>query len=195
MIAALERLAQQADDAWILGTLGEAYLCIGDHENAATYYGAYAQHKNIDAFALSGTVRQLEEVWQRKANDKGAGAIVTGLKASLAQRENGHVRLDATERLVISKGDATSCQAYFETKTADGKFIKFDFLRRIVLCASAVAAIQESAGTSVDTIGTGFLVRGSDFGANLPDDKSYVLTNAHVLWDRNRGRGLGAHRN
>src|SRR5262249_46234504 len=75
------------------------------------------------------------------------------------------------------------------TKVEGGKFQKLYDLQRIIRCGAAVAAIQERMGGTATTVGTGFLIKGADLGAGLSPDKSYVLTNAHVLWDSERGQG------
>ena len=48
-------------------------------------------------------------------------------------------------------------------------------------------------GNTAQTIGTGFLINGADLGAGLAADKSYVLTNAHVLWEPRPGEGFENH--
>jgi len=161
----------------------------GNIEEAARYFGQYASHASIDAFALNGTVRQLEEVWQLSAAASGDGAILTGLKAALATKENGFVSLSRPERLQLADSSSTEFQHFFETKVEGGKHQKLYDLTQIIRRGAAVAAIQEAMGSTASTIGTGFLVKGADLDPRLAPDKSYVLTNAHVLWDA--GRGLG----
>ena len=160
MITALEPGAEKSDDAWTFGSLGEAYLAIGDHENAARWFGAYARHKDIDGFKLNSTVRQLEEVWQLKAGPKGANAIVAGLKAALVRADNGQLRLDVEERRALANAEHIDHQAYFETKTSGGRQIKLADLQQIVKCAAAVVAVQSKKGGS-STVGTGFLMQRS----------------------------------
>lgn len=183
LIAALEPMADGSDEYWLLATLGEAYLASGNLEKAAEYYGRYAKHDKVDAFALSSTTRQLEQVWQLKATASGPGAIVTGLKSVLATKDQGHVTLLVEERRSIDKAQSIEFQQYFEANLPGGRYISFHMLKRIVECGKAVAAIQEPIGQSARTHGTGFLVSGRELSAQLKEDKSYVLTNAHVLWD------------
>ena len=193
MIAALEPKAATENDAWVLATIGEAYLTLGNYDKAAEYLALYAKHTKVDAFALNGTIRQLEQVWRLTAEPNGPGAIVTGLKAALADMEGGTIRLSAQERraLIAAPVDAKfEHQMVFEAKVAGGRAINFYTLKRIVQCGTAVTAIQKRTGNLRTTVGTGFLVKGSDFGFN--DDKSYVLTNAHVVWDQTQG-GFETH--
>jgi V8-like Glu-specific endopeptidase len=189
MIEQLKPAAPGTTDPWLLASLGEAYLATGNIEEAARYFGQYANHPHIDAFALNGTVRQLEEVWQLSAAVKDAGAILTGLKAALATKENGFVSLSRPERLQLADSSDTDYQHFFETKVDGGKYQKLYDLQQIIRRGAAVAAVQEIMGGTASTIGTGFLVKGADLDHRLPAGKSYVLTNAHVLWDAERGQG------
>lgn len=189
LIAALEPKAAGADDPWLLATLGEAELALGRYDKAAEYLGHYARHPRVEAFQLNGTVRQLEEVWQIQAGPDGAGAILANLKGALAQAENGFVTLKAEERRAIAKAENIEFQHHFETTTRDGKYINFGLLKRIVACGASVAAIQIKMGHAGRTVGTGFLVHGPDFSPKLAREKSYILTNAHVIWDHGRNQG------
>jgi siroheme synthase (precorrin-2 oxidase/ferrochelatase) len=72
-------------------------------------------------------------------------------------------------------------QASVET----AKFTPFATLQRIVKLASRIAAIRDARG---QTVATGILVDGTDWG--LPAERSYVLTNAHVV--RDGGAGMSA---
>lgn len=189
LINALEPAAAGTTDPWLLASLGEAYLAIGDLPKSAEYFARYAEHGSVGAFELNGTIRQLEQVWQLSAGVSGPGAILTGLKAALAAKENGFVSLSPAEQRQLASAATTEFQHVFEAKIDGGKFQRLYDLQRIVRCGAAVVAVQERVGHKGQTVGTGFLVRGSDFGVGLPADKSYILTNAHVLWDFDRGDG------
>lgn len=181
IIAALESRTPSFGDHWLEASLGEFYLAVGDYDRAAEHMARFATHPRVDAYILSGTVRQLEEVWQISASKSGAGAILTGLKAALAAHDGGGVRLTAGERSALFSGGGSEFQEQFE---ASG-FIKFTTLKRIVECSLAVAAIQSQSLRQ--TMGGGFLVRGPDFSEHLSDERSYVLTAAHMLWDPELG--------
>ena len=189
MIAALEPKAALADDPWVLSSLAEAYMAIGDFDKGAQYMGRYANDPRINAFHLTGTVRQLEEVWQLKAGTTGAGAILTNLKARLASMDGGFVTLRPEERRSLANPEVKSIQYqhHFESKVDGGKTLNFVVLQRAYMASACVTAIQRDMGQTGRTIGTGFLVKGSEFSSTLSDDKSYVLTNAHVMWDRAQG--------
>ncbi len=183
IISAIEPTAEIGSDIWQIVTLGEAYLATGDLENAAKWYARFAKHPNVTAFELNSAIRQLEEVWQLSAEQTGAGAIVTGLKTVLAHKDGGSVTLKPKEQRVLANTQHVQFQEHFETKTEGGDYINFGLLKQIVHCGDAVAAVQKQLGQSWVNHGTAFLVKGSDFSSDLSDEKSYLLTNAHVMWD------------
>ncbi|MBX2854496.1 MAG: serine protease, partial [Rhodobacteraceae bacterium] len=178
------------DYVWRVASLAEAHLAIDAWELAARWFGVYGAH--ADAFALSSTIRQLEEVWRLSAAPSGAGAILTGLKAQLAAKENGVVTLSAIERRDLGQleaGARPEFAEHFEKETVSGRRVEFRRLFDIVRHGAAVCAMQETvrdveSGREIGrTVGTGFLIDPSGLSPALSPDKSYVLTNAHVLWD------------
>lgn len=194
LIAAIEPGIASATDPYLLATLGEAYLSLGKIDLAAKYYAEFAAHPKIGAFALNSAVRQLEEVWRLEAGKDGAHALLVGLKAALSQKEGGRVILSANERRAIAAAASIPHQEHFESKVKGGRFVPLDYLKRLVRTGMAVAAIkQRSAHRSPhvpgagETVGTGFLISGADFG--LDAGRSFLLTNAHVLWDPHCGQG------
>ena len=173
LIATLETKATMDDDPWLKVTLGEAYLALGNADKAAVYLAQFAQSEKVDTFQLQGTVRQLEQVWRLKAGGDSTGQILVGLKAALAARDGSVVTLSREERRQILNLER------FETNVPGGAFVNLDLLKAIVRCASAVAAVKSLNG---NTLGTGFLLRGSDLDPSLGQDL-FLLTNAHVIWD------------
>ena len=178
------------DYVWRVASLAEAHLALDDWAAAARWFAVYGGH--ADAFALSSTIRQLEEVWRLSASPNGPGAILTGLKAQLAAKENGVVTLSAAERRDLGRleaGARPEFAEHFENETVSGRRVEFRRLFDIVRHGAAVCAMQETvrdveSGREIGrTVGTGFLIDPSGLSPALSPDKSYVLTNAHVLWD------------
>ena len=100
--------------------------------------------------------------------------------------------LSSGERAAIANANVADHQEHFESRTQTGKLVPMAYLQRIVFSGMAVAAIKQRASASArpgsgETVGTGFLVDGAAFGYS--DDHSYMLTNAHVIWDPARGPG------
>lgn len=187
----VDRLAPDgaSDDPWVNATLGEAHLALNDLDKAAQYFAKFANDPEITAFHLNSTIRQLRQLWKIEPAATGRGAILTGLMTALAHKDHGAHELTAGERRMIAHTDKIEFSQHFETTTKDGKFVMFATLRNIVRCGESIAAFQRIEGEVAETLGTGFLVKGSDFGLTDDPRKSYVLTNAHVLWDQERGDG------
>ncbi|MEQ1712858.1 MAG: tetratricopeptide repeat-containing protein, partial [Hyphomicrobium sp.] len=195
MIGAIEPRNSNTDDHYALATLGEAYLALDEIEKAARFYAAFANHPATDAFALNSAVRQLEEVWRLQASKDGAGTLLVGLKAALAQKEGGRITLSSAERQAIAAATTVEHQEQFESRTQGGKFVPLEYLKRVVFTGMAVAAVKQRSDLggkhttgAGETIGTGFLIDAATLG--LPSGSSYLLTNAHVLWDPDKGQGL-----
>ncbi|MCB1522045.1 MAG: trypsin-like peptidase domain-containing protein [Hyphomicrobiaceae bacterium] len=195
IIAAAEPCIATTKDIFLPATLAEAYLAVGQIDSAAKYYGMFAKQDAVDAFALNSAVRQLEEVWQLEAGTDGARALVCSLKGALSQKEGGHIRLTAGERRAIANASRIEYEEYFESRTTDGKTVPLAYLQRIVKKGSAVAAIKKKHNGAIGqlpgsgpTRATGFLINGPDFG--LSSDRSYLLTNAHVIWAPETGQRL-----
>jgi hypothetical protein len=172
IIAALEPNMANSKDDWELASLADAYLALGEFQQAERFYRRFAEKTSIDAFKLASTIRQLEEVW-RANGDGGAarGSLVT-LKAALAGRRHAAFGLSRPERQLIRSD-------IFESNFPDGEFIFHGTLRRIVRAGEAIGCIKDRHRNN---IGTGFLVRGSQLAAGLGDEP-YLLTNAHVICD------------
>ncbi len=191
LIEAIEPGSADTTDHYKLATLGEAYLAGGNIERASFFYARFADHPNADAFALNSAVRQLEEVWRLQVGPSGADTLLVGLKAALAQKENGRIVLSMKERRAIAAGARVGHQEHFESRTKGGKFMPLAYLKLVVETGMAVAAVKQKpdrgaqhvAGAG-ETVGTGFLIDGAVFG--LPAGNRYLLTNAHVLWDPER---------
>ena len=75
----------------------------------------------------------------------------------------------------------TDMSDILERTIPGGEFIKFNMLKAIVLRAESVAKIMRPGRL---TMGTGFLIKGSDINAQY-GDQLLLLTVAHILWDDN----------
>lgn len=163
-------------DQWHAATLGEAYAALGDWEAAARWYGEYAEQ--ADAFALAGSIRQLEEVWGVGAGPTPAGQIVAALKTRLLRLERGHIELTVDERRALQATNADDVAgAVYERVIKDDKRVAAEwFLEGANRCRS-IARVNTKLG---EAVGTGFLVRGGDF---VPEygDRLLFLTNNHVI--------------
>ncbi|MEQ1696051.1 MAG: TIR domain-containing protein [Hyphomicrobiaceae bacterium] len=87
-------------------------------------------------------------------------------------------------RVVSPPAQASTSPPEASSTTADGKFVPFNTLKKVVSLATAVAAIKDASGQAR---GTGFLVSAADVSPALDPNRSYLLTNGHVVWDGGAG--------
>jgi Trypsin-like peptidase domain len=194
IIKDLEAKVTSSPQAWDLATLAEAYLAVGDLENSAKYYGRYAKHEGLKPFQLLGTIRQLEQVWGLSADVTGEGAILTGLKSVLVANPEATptMLIRPAEQRVLANARHANAQSvqysqHFETMTPDGKQSQFEIIFRLARGGTAVAAVQiPKDGGGWTTHGTAFLVPGAQLSPQLDSKRSYMLTNAHVIWDKDQ---------
>lgn len=180
LVDELTRRPDAKTELWTATTLGQAYLALGNIKESAAWFTQYVSNKDLDAFGLRGTIRQLEEVWGLKVALEGAGAVLLALKSRNLQYDNGsfHLTSEALETMSARPGNdqgsglSISPEAMLGSTSED--LISVD---KIVRSYPAVARIAKGLGQFK---GTGFLVRGSDLCEDLADEL-FVLTNAHVV--------------
>ena len=165
-------------DVWVPGVIGGAYLTNGDWQNAAHWYGRYAQQPGIDAFKLIGTIRQLEEVYEIKPGVGEAGVILASLKARAGRLRTGHATFEAADIAALNglaDNDKLLEAVLGKRAPAEIKWLKTGLAR----AASVATVMRRLTGKPH---GTGFLVRGGDLWKDLGDEV-FLLTNFHVLSD------------
>ena len=181
-ILRLEPQAATTNDHWVLATLAECYLVRGDVERASQYFGQYIRHPRADNFALSGTVRQLEQVFRLSPGEGEGGKILAALKEAQIAAPEGKFSLDGDSLKELGKFAGTAEHKRFsETIVPGGGYVKLGLLQIVVGRAAAIAALCNPSGA---TQGTGFIVRGADLKPDWGNDL-YLVTNAHVLSDQN----------
>lgn len=177
LVDALEPQAEVGEH-WLLATLGEASIALGDYVKAKEWYSRFGHHPDITQFCAASASRQLEQVWRLSPSHGGAGPLFAVLKAAEVGSPNGRFELPADGLKAIQKFAATSeARSFRESMVAGGKFVKLAELQIVVKRAAAVVAIQGSYG---GTIGTGFIVEGRSLDPALGSDW-FMVTNAHVL--------------
>ena len=134
----------------------------------------YLSAKDVDAFAVAGTLRQFTEIWGLRVDGPG-GELIPVLRAALLLHNHG--RLDLTPAQVHRMHGAKANA--FERILGDGGLETYRWMCQGIERARAIAKIRQSDGRGV---GTGFLVRGRELYAALGDE-ILLLTNAHVLSD------------
>lgn len=196
------------NDIWTLATCGEAFLVLGQMEDAARCYGAYAGNPANTAFNLASSLRQLEEVWTLSGDDPGTGgSIVRVQKAALLNLDKPAgeddddavddvpreaVQLSVKEARLIQSdlenaetdGATTSAgfEAYFGKRghgKAAGSMVDVARLTGAVRRARSICAIKVLRGGEWVPGGTGFVMDGGALHAGWAG-QSVIVTNHHV---------------
>jgi len=162
--------------AWDAATASEAALALGDAEKAASWLASYVGDSGVDAFALAGSLRQLEEVWQLTLDGEW-GQLLAVLRANMMDQADGQqIQVDkSTPDTATFERQSSGFEKTFGT--VGGVTAKWWDLAMVR--ARAVARIEDKTGTG---IGTAFLVKGSDLNPDWGDEL-IAITNAHVVSD------------
>jgi V8-like Glu-specific endopeptidase len=173
--------AQHGDDPWLIASLAETHIALGNWEEALEATQRYVAHKDVGAFHLASTLRQFRDVWEIQKDDQKGAAIVQLLEAGLlsAGGSTGTVpypvlqlKPDEIRQTLDQKlPDA------LEAKLGEVSGVSIPWYRTGLERASSVAAIRKRLGARY---GTGFAIRAGDFGVE-PKDAILILTNHHVV--------------
>jgi Trypsin-like peptidase domain/MAP3K TRAFs-binding domain len=169
ILAALDQKEEEATEglyAWDLATQMEAYVALGQFDRATRTANQYVAAIGADAFEISSTLRQLIEVWQVNNEDPPGYNLLPILCAAKLSKEGGGLTMPVQEarqdlEKVFGSDGSQSLKWYQEGLSR----------------AKSVCRIEMADGKG---IGTGWLVRSTDFFPNQPP-RSLVLTNAHVV--------------
>jgi hypothetical protein len=175
IMAALEAKPKEPPDEWLLPTLAEASLGLGDWEVVETWLRKFLARPDVPAFLVASTLRQFSQVWNlEEAGPRGRG-LVNLLRARLLQLPKSELRLSANEIASLQSEVVPSNGQLEAVLGRDGQ--TYEWWMAGLRCARSVASIKRRLGSRV---GTGFLVRAGDFGV-APADEFLVLTNFHVV--------------
>lgn len=163
--------AADGEQPWILATLSEAYLALGNCNEAMYWLRRATAHAQFGPFNLASYARQLREIWDGDAlrpDHNCAGRLA----AHLLEHERtvqGTVTL-STRQL----DDLRVINTPFEKRFSDAT--GFDFLKIAAACDS-IGRVCSLTGTHQ---GSGFLLKRRLLWPDGPDDLVFV-TNAHVI--------------
>jgi len=162
-------------DAWDFASAAEAYLALGNLEEASKLLKNYAWDKRISAFNLGSTLRQFEEIWGLGHADENSQNLLHLLRSRLLEVEGGQVFLSGEEvNYALQKGVG---QVELERVFGTDHFTSYErYKTGLERCQCVVRIGRESSKGD----GTGFLMRGGDLFPDL-GDQPVLLTNAHVL--------------
>jgi V8-like Glu-specific endopeptidase len=180
IIARVEAKPTGDREPWDLAAAGEASIALGRKAEAINWFKDYALHSKTDSFALSGTIRQLTDLWKLGDSEEGH-ALLAPLRAQLVLLPGGSFSISPQD----AQHMATVTERDYELVLGDAGPQAYTWMRKGLDLASSVALVKYS-GTG---IGTGFIVRGSDLHPGLGDEL-FILTNAHVVADPPRGPAI-----
>ena len=171
-------------DRWYYASLAEAYLALDQLDAVEANLRLYVTDPETTAFAVAGTVRQFTELWRMEARSAREWGLVQILRAAALERKLGHVTLmpDQVRHVLAFTPPDAQLQAVLGT---DGPK-SFRWMQSIMDRSYSVGVICQG---TVARIGTGFIVRGGDFN-NAWGDEPMVLTNAHVVSNEPKDRGI-----
>jgi hypothetical protein len=156
---------------WDHAVAMEASLALGEGAEAIRWGRLYVDHSELDAFAVAGTLRQLEEIWRLRPSESPGAELVAMLQAKLLSCAGGAIAFDG--------GEPQSVRLRVESlhRVFDAGFMPGEVYRLGFECAQSVARLGRSEHQGV---GTGVLVRGGDLHEPLGDELC-LLTNSHVV--------------
>jgi len=172
--------------AWDFATACEACVALGDVQNALEWLSGYARMPNVDAFELTSTLRQLEEVWQLDVSSEMGQLLLPIIRAELLNRQGGTVTLTAedvkVQRQVASRYQAIATKdnaedPKLEKAFTNNSFRTYEWFKTGTNRCQAVARIGRLTSTGT---GTGFLLKGESLHDSLAGEL-VLLTNAHVV--------------
>lgn len=155
--------------SWDHATRMEACVALGRHEDAATAASDYVGSPGVTAFALEATRRQMTEVWGLKDETDPGRAILPLLRAALLRRSGGALTLQRV-------GEGPNAGG-LEKKFGPEGSQDIGWFRKGESRGRSVARIEKAS----KGIGTGWLVRATDFFNKASDGELLLLTNAHVV--------------
>ncbi|MBS1177584.1 MAG: hypothetical protein H6R06_1996 [Proteobacteria bacterium] len=210
LLTNLRAVPAKARDEWYLPTLAEVTLGLGlstgDLGPVESLLREYLGAKDVQAFQVASTLRQFTEVWgleqlttrtpgvalQGATGVQRARGLVDVLRARLLQLPGGELALPAMQVSLpsapVARGVSGRARAAApRAAAADRSQLEailgvegpqtFAWWRAGVDAARSVAVVRQRLGKR---LGSGFLVRGGDFGL-LPADELLLLTNFHVV--------------
>lgn len=132
--------------AWDLATRMEAYVALEQFDQAIGTAHQYVVQSGGDDFEISGTLRQLIEVWQLNNEDPPGYKLLSILHVKLVKGGGG--------------GLIPVQEARRDLEKVDGSTLTQTSYQRVFLRAKSVCRIETTNGKG---IGTGCLVRSTDF--------------------------------
>lgn len=190
------RYDEEKANAWDFATAAEACVALNRPPSALKWLSGYARMPYCDAFELTSTLRQLEEVWQLDLTSPMGQHLLPLLRSELVKRHGSNLTLsveeikkhhevaplvDATYNSLVEKNTTGAQSENNEVKLekvfGDDSFKTYKWY---MLGAARCLAVARIGRDSSKGFGTGFLLKGKDLKDDLGEEW-ILLTNAHVV--------------
>ena len=160
---------------WDEATRMEAYVALGQYDDAVASALRYVDSCDEDAFEIKSTIRQLEEVWQLSYNNPPGTLLLPLLKASQLSTEGGFANREPQKVAEESAAVDLAIQ-HLEAKFDGARTVTLIWYKKGLEQCNSVARIEKLNGKGH---GTGWLVNASDFFPDL--EGKLLVTNEHVI--------------
>lgn len=170
----IEKTPVKERDYSQLATLAVVSVSQGNWDQASAHLGeALKSEKGVDAFALAGTIRQLDEWWDINQHGHDGIGLIAALQAKLLKTTGGDLRMSSEQMQSIRDVPQGSFEKIFG---ANGPTTR-KWLLRFLDTGASVGQITTALGGG---IGTCFIVDGEKFHKDLAGER-LILTNDHVV--------------
>ena len=173
IIKAVTATPEPERNYWHWATLAVCYISGGTWDKAGDAMGRALTSNGANAFALSGTIRQLIDWWDIEESGEPGAGLLTALQTRLLQLSGGHVRLTGSQLQSAHRVAPEHFERVFGTNGPRARTWLLQFLNT----GKAVGQIIEKLGGGV---GTCFIVDGAEFHPSLEGER-LILTNEHVV--------------
>jgi hypothetical protein len=171
-----ESSAKDGLEAFDVATQMEAFVALGQFDQATGTANRYIVANGADDFEISSTLRQLLEVWKLDNSVPPGYTLLPILRAAKLEKEGGRLTISPEE----AREDARKLQhstESLEREFTPGGIKTLRWYRDGLQRATPVCRIESA---DYRGIGTGWLVNSADFFRDSPS-RALVLTNAHVV--------------
>jgi hypothetical protein len=162
---------------WARATAIEVAVAVGNTSDAFYHAFHYTNDDNVDAFEITSLLRQLREVWQLTTDAEPGKLLLPVLESALLKRQGGCLTV-SLENVGSDAKNAGDVEKRFERVFGQQRFQSLPWYKTGLKRCEAVGRVESLAGRKV---GTGFLVRASDFLPGRSEKELLFLTNAHVI--------------
>jgi hypothetical protein len=162
---------------WNRATAIEVAVALGKTSDAFYHAFHYTNDQNVDAFEIMSLLRQLREIWQLTTGAEPGKLLLPLLESALLKRQGGCVAVNL-ENVRLDSQNAGEVEKQFQRVFGQQRFQSLPWYRTGLKRCEAVGRVESLAGRKV---GTGFLVRASDFFPGRSEKELLFLTNAHVV--------------